>query len=484
MSTKNPKWLIMAAVATGTFMSVVDGSIVNIALPAIEADFNAPFSSVQWVVLGYMLVLVTLMLTIGRLGDMFGKKKIYLAGFVIFTSGSLLCGLSPSIGALIGARVIQAFGAVMLMALGTAIITEAFPPSERGRALGLMGLIVSVGGISGPSLGGLLLSVSTWHSIFFVNLPIGIFGILMGIRFIPHSIPPGGQKFDIPGALTLFASLFSLLLGLTNGQNTGFLQPLTMGLFAGFLVFLVIFLRIEKRSASPMIDLSMFRNKLFSVNLITGFITFVTSAGLVLLMPFYLQNVLRLDPGLAGLMLTTVPISMGIVAPISGSLSDRLGSRPLTVAGLAVLALAYVGASTLSTTTSIIGYVLRFIPIGIGMGLFQSPNNSAIMGSAPRERLGVASGLLSITRTLGQTSGIAVLGAIWASRVTTLSGTPGGDATAAPGEFQVAGLHFSLTIVIVLVVMALLMSLAAYWQERKIKETVLTAGEPGEIHLD
>lgn len=469
MSSNKSKWLTMVAVGIGTLMAVIDGSIVNIALPTIEKDFNAPFSTVQWVVLAYMLTLTTLLLTVGRLGDMFSKKKIYLAGYAIFTIGSLLCGLSPSIGFLIAARVVQALGSVMLMALGTAIITEAFPPSERGMALGLSGLIVSMGGISGPSLGGLLLSVSSWHLIFFVNLPIGLIGILIGHRFIPIDVPPGGQRFDLPGAFSLFASLFSLLFGLTIGQNRGFTTIAPLALFASCLVFLVIFINIERRSTHPMIDLSMFSNKLFSVNLITGFITFICSAGLVLLMPFYLQNVLKFSPGLAGLMLITVPISMGILAPISGSLSDRLGSRPLTVAGLVVLSLGYLGATTLTETTSTLGYVLRFLPIGAGMGLFQSPNNSAIMGAAPRGRLGVASGLLSITRTLGQTSGIAIMGALWASRVSLLSGLPAADATTAPGTYQVAALRFTLSIVIVMILIGLGLSLFAYWQERHVR---------------
>lgn len=478
MKSDKTKWLVMAGVSIGTFMAVVDGTIVNIALPTIERDFQAPFSTVQWVVLAYMLTLVTLLLTIGRLGDMFGKKRLYIAGYAIFTLGSFLCGISPTIGLLIAARVIQALGSVMLMALGVAIITEAFPASERGKALGISGLIVSIGGISGPSLGGFLLSISSWHLIFFVNLPIGLIGILLGLRYIPAHQPPGGQRFDLPGAFTLFASLFSLLIGLTYSQNKGFLQPATLALFASFLVFLVIFLFIERRSPHPMIDLSMFQNKLFSVNLVTGFITFISSAGLVLLMPFYLQNVLKFSPGLSGLLLTTVPLSMGIVAPISGSLSDRFGSRPLTVAGLAVLVLAYLWATGLSETTSVLGYILHFIPIGVGMGLFQSPNNSAIMGAAPRERLGIASGLLSITRTLGQTSGIAILGALWASQVSRLSGLPAGEATNAPGGFQVTALHFTLHIVIVMISFGLLLSILAYRQERRASRVLSSPAQP------
>jgi len=411
------KWYVMAAVAMGVFLATIDGSIVNVALPTLVRSFNTEFAVVQWVVLAYLLTVTTLILGMGRLGDIVGKKPVYAAGFVVFTLGSVLCGMAPSVYWLIGFRVLQAVGAAMMMALGTAIVTEAFPPTERGRALGIMGSIVSIGIVIGPVLGGILISGFSWRWIFFVNLPIGILGMLMVARFVPDLKPAGGQRFDYLGAFTLFASLMAFLMALTLGQQMGFAETLVLSLFAIWLVFLAIFIVVEWKSSQPMIDLSLFKNRLFSTNLITGFVTFVCIAGTIILMPFYLENTLGYDPRAVGFLLAIIPISMGVTAPIAGSLSDRVGTRPITVAGLLVLVVGYYAVSTLSLQTTALGFTVRFLPIGVGMGIFQSPNNSAIMGSAPRARLGVASGLLAITRTLGQTTGIAVLGALWASRV-------------------------------------------------------------------
>ncbi len=472
------KWLVLASVAMGVFLATIDGSIVNIALPSLVAELHTDFATVQWVVLGYLLVNVTLMLGIGRLADMIGKKYLYLIGFVIFTIGSALCGLSSNVYMLIACRVFQAFGAVLIAALGAAIVTEAFPPAERGRALGINGLMVSLGIISGPTLGGLILGVATWHWIFFVNLPIGLIGIFMVTRFVPNRRPAGGQRFDYVGAITLFIGLFSLLIGLTIGQNSSFGDGRVLALFAASLVFLAGFVRFELRAAQPMIDLRLFQNALFSVNLVTGFLIFVAGAGSGLLMPFFLEGVKGFDPTKTGLILAVVPLATGLIAPWAGSLSDRFGSRPLTLAGLAVLLTGYVAITTLDQNVSVLGYILRFLPVGLGLGLFQSPNNSAIMGSVPRERLGVASGLLAITRTLGQTTGIAVMGALWASQVSmraggvpismTLETTTSTVMTVnAPILAQVGGLHVTLLVLVILIAIAFLLSLWAFLTERQ-----------------
>lgn len=456
----------MAAVATGTFLGTIDGSIVNIALPVLEQEFATQFAVVQWVVLSYMLTVATLMLVVGRLSDIFGKKGLYLTGFVVFTLGSGLCGLANSAGMLIAFRVIQAVGAAMVTALGTAIVTEAFPPQERGKALGISGTMVSIGLISGPTVGGLILGALSWHWIFFVNLPIGLIGILLVIRFVPRTPPEKRESFDIPGAASLFTALLSFLLALTLGQERGFSDPLVLGLFILFLLALGFFYWIETHTTQPIIDLSLFRSRLFSVNLITGFITFICISGTILLMPFFLQNVLQYQPRQAGMLLSVFPLSMGIVAPLAGSLSDRFGSRRLTVAGLAVLLLGYLAVSTLHAQVGAGGYILRFLLVGLGMGFFQSPNNSAIMGAAPRGRLGVASGLLALTRTVGQTTGIALIGSLWAGRVIALTG--GGDATSAPAAIQVASLRETVLVIVVLVALALGLSLWALFKENLI----------------
>ncbi|MCG3211531.1 MAG: Riboflavin transporter RibZ [Anaerolineae bacterium] len=464
------KWYVMSAVAMGIFLATIDGSIVNVALPTLIRELNTNFATVEWVVLGYLLTLATLLLGIGRLGDMIGKKPIYVTGFVVFTAGSVLCGLAPTVEWLIAFRVIQALGGAMVFALGVAIVTEAFPPSERGKALGISGTVVSVGIVLGPTLGGVIIDAISWHWIFLVNLPVGIVGTLLAARFVPNTKPTSRQKFDFPGAIALFISLLALLLALTWGQEAGFTSPEILGLFGLWALFLAIFVIIEWRSTHPMIELSLFEDSLFSMSLVTGFMTFVAIAGTIILLPFYLENVLGYNTREVGLLLAVVPVMLGIVSPVSGVLSDKFGTRSITVIGLVVLLLGYLAITTLSAETTTWGYILRLAPVGIGMGVFQSPNNSAIMGSVARQRLGVASGMLSLTRTLGQTTGIAVLSAFWASRVMAHTGQilPEG-ATTAPISAQVAGLQQTYEVVAVMITLALALSVWGLVQERRLK---------------
>lgn len=462
------KWHVMAAVAMGTFLGTVDSSIVNIALPTLVKDYNASFATVQWVVLVYLLTVTTLMMVVGRLADMFGKKYIYLAGFGVFTLGSALCGLAPGIYWLIGFRALQAIGAVMVVALGMAIVTEAFPPQERGKALGINGAVVSLGIVLGPTLGGLIIETLSWHWIFFVNLPVGLIGMWMVYRHVPVSNPQTDQKFDIMGALTLFVSILALLLALTTGQISGFWNGQVLSLLGLWVIFLGLFIRMETLVAQPMLDLALFQNPLFRINLITGFLTFIVISGTTLIMPFYLENILQYSTIQTGVLMGVLPVALGLTAPISGMLSDRLGTRLITMVGLVTLVIGYAAMSTLEQTTSAIGFALRILPIGLGMGIFQSPNNSAIMGSAPRERLGVASGMLAITRTLGQTSGIAVFGAVWAARVFVSAGEvfPGG-VTEAPPTAQVAGLQETFYIMVAIITMGMFMGIWAFFADRK-----------------
>ena len=454
------KWYVLVAVGMGVFLATIDASIVNVALPTLVRSFNTQFAVVQWVALSYMLTLATLILSMGRLGDLRGKKRIYMIGMIVFTVGSALCGLSQTVYWLIFFRVLQAIGASMMAALGTAIVTEAFPASERGRALGTIGGIVSIGIITGPVLGGILIDVVSWHWIFFVNIPVGIIGTFMVLRFVPAIEPVEGQRFDLAGAAILFVSVVSFLLALTLGQNLGFRNHLIVMLFVAWLASLVLFLYVELAHSQPMVDLRIFQNGLLSLGLFSGFLTFVSTAGVVLLMPFYLENVLGYSPHQVGMLLAVVPVSAGLSSPISGSLSDRFGTRPITTLGLAVLVIGYLGLTTLSEGTSAAGYVARFLPIGLGAGIFQSPNNSAIMGAATRQQLGVVSGLLSITRTLGQTSGIAAIGAFWAARVSFYAGT---DFKAGPTrtniEAQVHGLRDALSGIVILIGVALILNI-------------------------
>ena len=444
---------------------------------SIFGSMLVQFALVWWLTVetgsATVLALGTLMLSIGRLGDMIGKKPIYVTGFVIFTLGSVLCGLAPNVYWLIGFRVVQAIGGAMIMALGMAIVTESFPSSERGRALGLTGSMVSIGIVLGPTLGGLILSALSWHWIFFVNLPVGIIGTLMVLRFVPVRRPAGRQRFDLAGAMIFFTGLLAVLLAVTLGQELGFGDGRVLLLLAVGAAAIAGFVALERRVKQPMLDLEMFRNRLFSINLVSGLMTFISMSGTTFLIPFFLQGVLGYEPRQMGLLMATVPLAVGVVSPLSGALSDRVGTRPITVAGLAVLMAGFYSLTTVAADMTPLGYVLRFLPVGIGLGAFQSPNNSAVMGAVPRERLGVASGLLSITRIVGQTTGIAMLSALWAGRVAVHYGAPlaeGANTTSAAA--QVAGLHDIFLVIVGLIGFGLALSVWALVQERRTRAQI------------
>ncbi len=471
------KWFVLVAVAMGIFLGTIDGSIVNVALPTLAMEFDTSFGVVQWVSLGYLLTQATLTLGFGRLGDMVGKKRIFTAGFAVFTVFSVLAGLAPTVQLLILARVLQAVGAAMIFALGFAITTEAFPPSERGRALGINGAMVSLGVIVGPVLGGLLIDLASWRWIFLVNLPIGILGTITAIRFVPATMPRAQQSFDWFGAGAFFVAFISLLGSLTYGQEAGFASPVVMaGLVVSVMAF-AVFVAIERRVAHPMVDLGLFANPTLSVNLVTGFLQFVGIAGLLVLLPFYLESTLGFTTRETGMLLASVPVTLGILAPFSGALSDRLGTRPVSVAGLIVSLVGFtLAAIFLDLETTAVGFVLVGLVIGAGIGLFQSPNNSAILGAVPAHRLGITSGMLTINRISGQIVGIAVMGTIWATRTTAYAG--GGTAESAAPVYQAEGLTDALWAMVVVVAVAVMVAVAAWRSERRAEGSRLNGAPP------
>jgi EmrB/QacA subfamily drug resistance transporter len=461
------KWHVMIATGSGIFLGTIDGSIVNVALPTIANDLKTTFATVQWVLVAYFLALATLTLGVGRLGDMLGKKPIYTIGFALFTTGSILCGFAPGIAWLIGFRVFQAVGASMIFALGMAIITEAFPPSERGRALGISGALVSIGIAIGPTLGGLIVDQWSWRWIFFVNLPIGIFGTAAALRFVPAVPPPGGQRFDFKGAGVFFVALFSVMLSLSLAQGRGFGSTIVAALFAVGVAALALFVVVERKVDQPMLDLSLFSNKLLAINLVTGWLIFIAISGLLLLVPFYLENVLGAAPRQVGILIAPAPILLGVSAPFSGAISDRIGPRRVLVFGLAILVVGYAATELLAADSPMWLIPLVMAPIGLGMGIFQSPNNSAVMGTAPPQRLGVTSAMLTITRNTGQMTGISVLGAVWALRVASHFGAAI-DAQDAPALAQSAGLRDVGVVNAVLAAIALVLSLWGRAEEKRL----------------
>lgn len=474
------RWWILLGVSLGVLMSTLDGSIVNIALRTLVRELNTSFAKVEWVVLSYLLVITALILGVARLGDMLGKKRIYIGGLALFTVGSLLCGIAPDVNWLIAFRAVQGLGAVMVTALGAAIVTEAFPAAERGRAVGIIGSAISVGIALGPSIGGILLGSVGWRAIFLVNLPIGLVAIAIVAAFVPASQPTQErQRFDYGGAFVLAVALTCYALGMTLGQERGFGNPLIVGLLVAAVAGTALFLALEARIAQPMLDLSIFRNRLFTMSLLIGVLVFVVLSSNALIMPFFLEQAQGYSVGQTGLMLAVVPVFIAVIAPISGYLSDRFDARVIGIAGLALIAVGYFLGATLTTDVSILGYFLRVAPIGIGFGVFQSPNNSAVMGSVPRNRLGVASGLLALSRSVGQSTGLPLMGAVFASIVIAASGM---QPDSAPPEAIVAGVRTSFVLAGGITLIALGVAVATLWLGRQAGAALPDLATPSADH--
>jgi len=434
------KWLILTSVSLGSLMATLDGSIVNIALPAIQTDFGVDLTTIEWVVVAYLLIVGSLLLPFGRLGELLTFKRVYLAGFAVFTLASICCGASPNVAALVGFRVVQGIGAAMLMAMGPAIVAHTFPAAERGRALGLNAVAVAFGLSLGPAVGGILTQAATWRAIFLINAPIGLLASLWAARILPVETPGKGQSFDVRGAALSGVSLFALLLALSDGQEWGWTSPAIVGLVVAFVVLGAVFLYVERVSAFPMIDLSMFGSRPFSAGLASVVIAFAGLFTATFLLPFFLEQGSGFSPIEAGLLLTPVPITMALVAPLSGAASDRVGPRLPASLGMAIMVLGLLSLTELPVDFALPDLIWRLVLLGIGQGMFMSPNSSAVLGSVPRPRVGTASGTLAQMRVNGQALGIALSGAIVATRLPAhLSELGGGRPTAAMSAEALAG---------------------------------------------
>lgn len=473
------RWWALVGVGFGVLMATLDSSIVNIALPTLTEAFKTSFATVQWVVLSYSLVMTALTLAVARLGDMLGKKRVYAAGLLIFTVASVLCGLAPTVELLIAARVLQGVGGVATSALGVAIVTQVFPANERGKAIGVIGSVVSVGIALGPSVGGVLIELAQWRAIFLVNLPIGLLAMYIVQRYVP-ALEPGQAsqgRFDYLGVGSMAGALTAYAASLTLAQEQGLAGGLPLGLMVVALALSAVFVVTERTVASPAVDLSMFRDKLFSLNIVMGLMVFVMLASNILLLPFFLEQVQGYGTMKAGLLLAVVPLMMGVVAPLSGMLADRFGPRVISVIGLVSMTLGYVLATRLEAGMSDVAYLAHIAPIGVGFGMFQSPNNAAIMGTAPRERLGVVSGLLSLTRTVGSATGIPLIGALFAGHVLATSGVASEDFVHAPPAVLLGGIKLAFTVSASIGACATLVALIAWWNARGERAAV-TAPRP------
>ncbi|GGH15099.1 MFS transporter [Paenibacillus segetis] len=402
------RWLILIVLNLFTFMSTLDGSIVNIALPVLSKELGLPIAQIEWVTTGYLMAICAAILFFGRLGDIAGKIRIFKIGTVIFIIGSLLCGLSSSLSFLIISRVIQALGASMTMANSQGIVTDIFPAHERGKALGFIGTFVSLGSIAGPSLGGIIISSLGWEYIFWVNVPIGIIAIMMGWRYLPKDQVRVKAKIDVPGSSLFAIFIVTLFAGLLLGQQLGYDNMWIIISLIAAAITLALFLRVEFVRSEPLLQLSLFKNPSFSISILCGFLVFTANFCFNIIAPFYAQNMLDLSPFHAGFLLMLLPICMVIVAPLSGALSDKIGSELLTFAGLIVMVIAQFGLANLHGGSSLIVVGIWIAMLGIGSGLFQSPNNSLVMSEVPRTQLGSAGSVNSLVRNIGMVVGITV----------------------------------------------------------------------------
>jgi EmrB/QacA subfamily drug resistance transporter len=421
---KSYSWLVVGTVSIGSFMAQLDASIVQLLLPTMERQFGVGLSAASWVAVAYLLTLAACLPIFARLADMWGRKLLYVGGFLWFVLGSALCGLAPDLPALIGFRVVQAIGAALMASNSVATLVTVAGPERRGRAIGIQGAAQAIGLSMGPALGGLLLDTLGWRWVFWINVPVGMAGAVAAWFVLPQTRKMSrDRRFDWPGALLIAPALATVLMLLNEGSGQGPSSPAAISTALLASLFIILFFYTERREDPPLLDLRLLHKRALIAGILAGFLSNAALFGTFFLMTFvfvrgYHDTALR-----AGLVLTVIPVALSIVAPLSGALSDKLGARVLTFTGMmtcvAALALLFLGIDGTQSQPLLI--VLALAVFGLGQGLFTAPNNSAVMGAAPEEFVGEAGGLLNVTRALGMSVGIAAASALLSWRLQALA---------------------------------------------------------------
>lgn len=412
------KWVALSVTTLGAAMAAIDSSIVVLGLPTIMTDLRSDLVTMIWVLMGYILMSTVFLMFFGRLADMFGRVRLYNLGFGIFTLGSLLCALAGSGPQLVLFRLVQGIGGAMLMANGMAIITEAFPVGERGRAMGINSITWAVGGIVGPVAGGLILAVLPWRWIFLVNVPIGIAGTAWGyVALHEMGQPRRGERFDLRGMVLFSGGIACLLFALSQGISWGWFSPSILALVAGFALLEGLFVLSERVPRVHFIDPALFRSRIFAFGTAAATLQSLSMFAVNFLVVFYLQGVKGVSPLQAALMILPLPFVQSVVGPIGGTLSDRVGARTPATVGLILQAAGCVLLAQLSATSSYAALLAGLLVLGLGGGLFWSPNTSAVMGAAPSDRLGVASATLATFRQTGMVTSFALALAVAAAAI-------------------------------------------------------------------
>jgi len=420
------KWIMLALSATASFMTTLDSSIVNIGLPSIARTFHVGISgATEWIIIGYLVVIAAVLLTFGRLADMIGRKPIFLTGLIVFILGSALSGLAPTLLLLILARLFQGIGGALIFSVNVAMITSTFPSRERGLALGLNAVVISLGVAAGPTIGGIITQFLTWRWIFYVNVPICILVLYATFYFYNEQKPQRDQheRFDLIGATVLAIGLAALTLGLSFGQEWGWLSTGTLTALGISMLMLSVGVYVEAHVKHPIVNLGLVTNRVFAFANISFILCMMALFAPGFLLPFYFEQLRGFSIIQTGLMMTPLPLMLAIVAPISGSLADRWGSRWLSPVGLATACFGLFLVSQINAQSSSWDIIWRLAIIGIGQGLFQSPNTRTMMGAAPRNAQGEASGLLATGRVIGQSMSVALTGTVFAALGGAAAGT-------------------------------------------------------------
>jgi len=398
------KWAILFTVIAMTFMVCLDSSIVNVALPVMADELGAKMADIEWVATAYLLVSCAGMLVCGRLGDIYGKVRVFQIGVVLFTLGSALCGFAPNLAVLIASRALQGLGGAAAFSCNQGIITETFPSSERGHALGWLATVAAVGSMVGPAMGGMLLAATGWSSIFLVNVPVGVISFVVGLRTLPNRSPEHPGTLDVPGSVLLFSSLVLVVGSVTLMQQQ--MSVLEIAALVIGLVLLGVFVHVERRCSDPVFPLHVLKNRMLILNMVTLFAMFFIIGGQNLLLPFYFQDARGMTAMQAALLMTVIPIVTSVVGPISGATSDRIGCYWPTSVGLGVVVVAELMLASMGLGTTIPFIVVALVAYGLGDAMFMAPNNSLIMGSASSDELGFIGGLAAFSRLFGQVAGL------------------------------------------------------------------------------
>jgi len=441
LAEENRKWWTLAAVSFGLFMIMLDNTVVNVALPTMERDLHVSISSLEWIVTAYALTFAALMITGGKLADLYGRRRIFVVGLLIFTLSSLACGLAPNAGFLIGARAVQGSGAALMNPATLSIITATFPPRQRGQAIGIWAGVSALALAIGPLLGGLITENLNWNWIFFVNVPVGAAGVVASRIFIRESRDTSHeQRLDLPGLVTSGAGLLALSYALIEGGSSGWTSGEILGFFVAAVVLLVAFVVLEHRQRLPMLDLSLFRIGAFAGANIVAMMVSLAMFGVFFFVSIYIQRILGYSATQAGAMFLPMTILIILVAPIAGRLSDRLGSRWLMGGGMTLLGISLLLYQRVGVHSDFWTLLPAMLLGGVGMASTMSPMTSAAMGAVPVDKAGVGSGVLNSFRQVGGALGIALIGAIVSSY---LHHAP---RTLAGAQDYVHGLHVALAV--------------------------------------